>query len=135
MTSPRPVPASPSGAAPLVALLTRCVARVDCDGGFRGSGFFVTPTEVLTCAHVIHGGGAVSVAVGLADEADEAITRCAEASTSWDRRSRAVHLTELTAIRPDLASGRPAALDHGGIREEPFLSFPHPGRRRRTRSG
>jgi len=45
----------------------------------------------------------LALAAGLAAEADEAIVRCAEASTSWDRRARAVHLTELTTIRPDLA--------------------------------
>jgi len=47
----------------------------------------------------------LALVAGQASEADEAITRCAETSTSWDRRTRAVHLTELTAIRPDLASG------------------------------
>ena len=47
----------------------------------------------------------LALAAGLADEADEAIVRCAGTSTSWDRRARAVHLTELTVIRPDLADG------------------------------
>lgn len=48
-------------AAPHTALFSRCVIRVHCDGSFRGSGFFVTPTEILTCAHVVHGGGAITV--------------------------------------------------------------------------
>jgi len=49
---------------------------------------------------------AVLALVGdLTGEADEAIARCAEASTSWDRRTRAVHLTELIAIRLDLGEG------------------------------
>jgi hypothetical protein len=47
----------------------------------------------------------LALAADLADEADEAIVRCAGTSTSWDRRARAVHLTELTIIRPDLAEG------------------------------
>jgi tetratricopeptide (TPR) repeat protein len=47
----------------------------------------------------------LALAAGLADEADEAIGRCAEESTSWDRRAAAVHLTDLTAIHPDLAAG------------------------------
>ena len=47
----------------------------------------------------------LALAAGLAAKADEAIGRCADASTSWDRRARAVHLTELTAIRPDMAEG------------------------------
>jgi hypothetical protein len=45
----------------------------------------------------------LALAATLAAEADEAIGRCAGASPSWDRRARAVHLTELTSIRPDLA--------------------------------
>jgi len=61
MTQPHPRPFNLPDAAPLAALLSRCVVRVDCDGDFRGSGFFVTPTEVLTCAHVVHGAGAISV--------------------------------------------------------------------------
>jgi ADP-ribose pyrophosphatase YjhB (NUDIX family) len=44
-----------------------------------------------------------ALAAGHGSEAGEAIARCAEASTSWERRTRAAHLTELTAIRPDLA--------------------------------
>lgn len=61
MTHPEPLPPGLPGAAPLTALLSECVVRVHCDGSFRGSGFFVTPAEVLTCAHVIHGGGAITV--------------------------------------------------------------------------
>lgn len=44
----------------------------------------------------------LALSVGHTSEAEEAITRCAEASTSWDRRTMAGYLTELTAIRPDL---------------------------------
>lgn len=69
---------------PLTALLSRCVVRVDGDGSFRGSGFFVTPTEILTCAHVVHG--------------------CDEISVAWDGgRSAAVIAEKL----PPLDSGDP----------------------------
>ncbi len=61
MTDPEPHLPSLSSTAPLTALFSQCVVRVDCDGSFRGSGFFVTPTEVLTCAHVIHASDAVTV--------------------------------------------------------------------------
>lgn len=47
----------------------------------------------------------LALAAGLAGEADEAIARCAGTSTSWDRRIGAGYLTELIAIRPDLADG------------------------------
>ena len=41
---------------PLFALLRRCVVRIDDGtGSFRGTGFFVAPGLVLTCAHVVHG--------------------------------------------------------------------------------
>jgi len=62
VTPPESGPLGLSDAAPLAALLSRCVVRIDCDGVFRGSGFFVTPAEVLTCAHVVHGATAISVA-------------------------------------------------------------------------
>ncbi|HET9970989.1 MAG TPA: serine protease [Streptosporangiaceae bacterium] len=58
---PDRLPPGLSGAAPFAALFSRCVVRVACGGTFRGSGFFVTPTEVLTCAHVIHGSSALTV--------------------------------------------------------------------------
>ena len=61
MTDPEPHLPSLSSTAPLTALFSQCVVRVDCDGSFRGSGFFVTPTEILTCAHVIHASGAITV--------------------------------------------------------------------------
>ena len=53
---------------PLLELFARCVVRVDVDGAFRGTGFLVAPGEVLTCAHVVHGGGAVTVGDGWAAE-------------------------------------------------------------------
>ena len=46
---------------PLLELLARCVVRVDVGGGFSGTGFFVAPGEVLTCAHVVHGGRPITV--------------------------------------------------------------------------
>jgi hypothetical protein len=81
---PEPPPPGAAGADPLTALLSECVVRIDGDGTFRGSGFFVTATEVLTCAHVVHGSGEISVA--------------------WDEgRSAAVIVEEL----PPLDSGDP----------------------------
>jgi len=62
VADPEPPAPGLSGTAPLTALLRQCVVRIDCDGSFRGSGFFVTPTELLTCAHVVHGADAISVA-------------------------------------------------------------------------
>jgi len=51
---------SPS-ADPLVALLKQCVVRIDADGQCAGSGFFVDPAHVLTCAHVVHGSAEIGV--------------------------------------------------------------------------
>jgi trypsin-like peptidase len=45
---------------PLVSLLHQCVVRIDRDGEFSGTGFFVAPREVLTCAHVVHGGSEIA---------------------------------------------------------------------------
>lgn len=41
----------------------RCVAQVWGDGAFRGSGFFVAPNRLVTCAHVVRS-AAVSVVFG-----------------------------------------------------------------------
>lgn len=47
---------------PLIALFRRCVVRVNDEAGsFRGTGFFVAPGVVLTCAHVVHGAGGLRV--------------------------------------------------------------------------
>jgi hypothetical protein len=47
---------------PLIALFRQCVVRVDDEAeSFRGTGFFVTPGLVLTCAHVVHGVGGLQV--------------------------------------------------------------------------
>jgi S1-C subfamily serine protease len=47
---------------PLIALFRQCVVRVgDEAGSFRGTGFFVAPGLVLTCAHVVHGAAGLRV--------------------------------------------------------------------------
>jgi tetratricopeptide (TPR) repeat protein len=46
---------------PLLARLQRCVVRIDADAEFLGTGFFVSPGELITCAHVVHGIDAVSL--------------------------------------------------------------------------
>lgn len=57
---------APSGVDPLLELFAQCVVRVDVDGSFAGSGFYIAPGEVLTCAHVVHGGKAITVGEGWA---------------------------------------------------------------------
>lgn len=49
---PRPDPAEETN--PLVALLRGCVVRLEEHDKVLGTGFFVAPGEVLTCAHVVH---------------------------------------------------------------------------------
>ena len=50
-----------TGTDPLLDLLAQCTVRIDLDGKFEGTGFFVAPGEVLTCAHVVHGGRPITV--------------------------------------------------------------------------
>ncbi len=54
---------------PLLSLLRRCVVRIDAGAEFRGTGFFVAPDAILTCAHVVHGVDEVTVSAadGAAD--------------------------------------------------------------------
>lgn len=63
MTSPAAAPGLPDREPnPLIALFRQCVVRVDDEAGsFRGTGFFVAPGVVLTCAHVVHGTGGTRV--------------------------------------------------------------------------
>lgn len=46
---------------PLVAHLNDCVVRVECDGEFKGTGFFVGPGLVLTCAHSVTGAREIAI--------------------------------------------------------------------------
>jgi Trypsin-like peptidase domain len=39
----------------LAPLAEECAVQVLAGGGFAGSGFFIAPRQVLTCAHVVHG--------------------------------------------------------------------------------
>jgi trypsin-like peptidase len=57
VTSPAAAPGLPDREPnPLIALFRQCVVRVDDEAGsFCGTGFFVAPGVVLTCAHVVHG--------------------------------------------------------------------------------
>jgi hypothetical protein len=55
------IAAAADGPNPLLSLLRKCVVRIDCDGEFSGSGFFVAHGEILTCAHVIDGAGEITV--------------------------------------------------------------------------
>ena len=61
MTASSPDPRRPEDPNPLLSLLRHCVLQVHAGHKF-GTGFFVAPGEVLTCAHVIHGAGQITVA-------------------------------------------------------------------------
>jgi tetratricopeptide (TPR) repeat protein len=66
MTQPAPAAhAAPEPVDPLLELLAACVVRIERDGRFSGTGFLVATGEVLTCAHVVHGG--LPLTVTLAD--------------------------------------------------------------------
>jgi tetratricopeptide (TPR) repeat protein len=61
VTASSPDPGRPEDPNPLLSLLRRCVVQVHAGHEF-GTGFFVAPGEVLTCAHVIYGAGEITVA-------------------------------------------------------------------------
>lgn len=47
---------------PLITLLRQCIVQIQDGGGrLRGTGFFVAPGRVVTCAHVVHGASAIQV--------------------------------------------------------------------------
>jgi hypothetical protein len=69
-------------------LLRACVVRVDVDDAFSGTGFFVAPGRVLTCAHVTVSG----------------TTPVDQVVVEWrGNRARA----EVLGRRPELEAGRP----------------------------
>lgn len=61
MTPPAPELAPVAATNPLADMLQGCVVRIEATDGFRGSGFWVAPGELLTCAHVVHGADAIAV--------------------------------------------------------------------------
>jgi hypothetical protein len=47
---------------PLITLFRQCAVRIGDDAGrFRGTGFFVAPGRIVTCAHVVHGAAELRV--------------------------------------------------------------------------
>ena len=47
---------------PLISLFRQCVVRISDGGGkFRGTGFFVAPGRVVTCAHLVYGSAELRV--------------------------------------------------------------------------
>jgi tetratricopeptide (TPR) repeat protein len=60
VTGSGPDPGRPEDPNPLLSLLRRCVLQVHAGDEF-GTGFFVAPGEVLTCAHVVHSAGKITV--------------------------------------------------------------------------
>lgn len=73
MTGRDPRPSGEPGS--LSRVLAGCVVRVDEGSTFRGSGFFVAPGEVLTCAHVVQG--------------------CNDLTVTWDGGSARVEAADL----------------------------------------
>src|SRR5688500_17704472 len=63
MSGPR-AESTVTGVDPLLDLLAACTVPVERSGRFEGSGFWVAPGELLTCAHVVHGGEPITVRVG-----------------------------------------------------------------------
>ena len=62
---------------PLIVLFRQCVVRITDDAReFRGTGFFVAPGRVLTCAHVVY--GALGLRVVWQDRAASAAVAAAE---------------------------------------------------------
>jgi tetratricopeptide (TPR) repeat protein len=98
---------------PLLSLLQDCVVRVDVEGEFRGSGFFVAPGEVLTCAHVVPDGGTVVVAGKSGELTAEVVERVPSLpDDSPDRRFPALPDVALLRLTEPPPSHPCVHLDH-----------------------
>ncbi len=102
-----------AAANPLLSLLQECVVRVDVGGEFRGSGFFVAPGEVLTCAHVVADGDKAVVAGKGGEFAAEVVERVPSLpADSPDRRFHALPDVALLRLSESPPSHPCVHLDH-----------------------
>jgi hypothetical protein len=111
---------APSGVDPLLELFAQCVVRVDVDGSFAGSGFYIAPGEVLTCAHVVHGGKAITVGEGWAANPTTQLLPPGDAQAKFYPQPDAVllHVADAATGHPcvRLADQRPATDDQLQLR-------------------
>jgi hypothetical protein len=104
VTRPAATRSFPDQPNPLIALFRQCVVRVDDEAGmFLGTGFFVVPGLVLTCAHVVH--GAALVQVRWQDRVASATTVLAEPPLESVSDPADYPLPDLAAVRLDSAKG------------------------------
>jgi S1-C subfamily serine protease len=104
-----------------------CTVRIDIDGSPKGTGFFVVPGHVLTCAHVLESLGGPSVlgtarriAVRGVDDAEYTVAKVAE---KWED-------DDLAVLRVTPADQHPCVLLVGGQNFDDRFTFgytePHP---------
>jgi hypothetical protein len=63
---------------PLLDLVTRCTVRIELEGEAAGTGFFVAPGRILTCAHVVVRAARSSEALSVTWEGHEGAARVIE---------------------------------------------------------
>jgi hypothetical protein len=101
-----------------------CTVRIDIDGSPKGTGFFVAPGHVLTCAHVLDAladqlapDAATRIGVTGVDGAEYAVTKVAE---HWKD-------DDLAVLRVSPADQHPCVLLIGGQNfDDRFLTFGYP---------
>ena len=101
-----------------------CAVRIDVDGSPKGTGFFVAPGHVVTCAHVLESLADTSapeaagrIAVSGVDGAEYTVAKVAE---DWKD-------DDLAVLRVTPADGHPCVLLIGGQNfDDRFLTFGYP---------
>ena len=106
--------------------LRTCTVRIDVDGAPSGSGFFVAPNHVVTCAHVVEGidadGPACSALLAVSDVAGRNY-RVEKIADAWDDPDVAV-------LRVSGEPDHDCALLIGGVNSyDELLTFAYPERR------
>ncbi|MEY9857094.1 hypothetical protein ABH935_002702 [Catenulispora sp. GAS73] len=89
---------------PLISLLRDCVVRIDAEKGFRGTGFFVSPGRVITCAHVVHGVAGLAVSWKERTPVPASAVYAAPRLDSFDGRGH-YPLPDVAVIDLDLSAG------------------------------
>jgi hypothetical protein len=93
-----------------------CTVRIDVGGAAKGSGFFVAPGRVLTCAHVL-GGATEGITVYGVDDVPYTVTKVGDV---WESR-------DLAILRVTPSEAHPCVLLIGGQNfDDPFLTFGYP---------
>ena len=115
--------------------LRACTVRIDVAGAPKGTGFFVAPSHVVTCEHVL-GGATEGIRLSDLDGVEYSVVKVADISEEDDLAVLRVRQADASdddhlAVNGKPAAEHPCALLIGGQRfNDEFITFGYPERHR-----